>query len=125
MSPNNSHLENKIVIFTNTDNKNVSRLTDFDKELNFMLESIIPVTELCFNKNVSNYKVLGKKNIHIQIRVISASKRNTKNEVDMSGHLLFMLNIIVDQENKLLKNIQRNYCDNQRPAESSNCSSAI
>ena len=80
-------LEKGVGNFTNTDNKNVSRLTDFDNELDFMLTSIIPVTELCFNKNVSNYKVLGKKNIHIQIRVISASKRNTKNEVDMSGHL--------------------------------------
>ena len=111
-------LEKGVGNFTNTDNKNVSRLTDFDNELDFMLTSIIPVTELCFNKNVSNYIVLGMKNIHIKIRVISASKRNTKNEVDMSGHLQFMQNSIVDQENKLLKNIQRNYCDNQRNRQS-------
>lgn len=99
---------------TVTDKENVSRLVDPVNELDFMLSSVVPSDDTCFEKNVSTHVILGKQGIHIKVKSVSASKRNTQSDVDLSGHLQFIQNSAIDQENKLLKNIRHNFCDNQR-----------
>lgn len=58
--------------------------------------------------------MLGKSGIHIQVNPISASKWDTQSEINLTGHMQFMQNSVVDQENKLMRQIRHNYCENQR-----------
>ena len=99
---------------TMTDSKNISRLMDPKNELDFMLSDLVPSEESCFDKNISTHVVLGKPGIHIKVITSGTSKRNVQSEINLTGHLQFMQNSVVDQENKLVQNIRNNYCENQR-----------
>ena len=99
---------------TVTANPEISRLTDASNELDFMLSSEVPTGELCFDKNISTRTVLGKSGIHIKVNPTSASKRDAQSEINLTGHMQFLQNSVVDKENRLMQKIRHNYCENQR-----------
>ena len=98
------------------ENNEISRLSDHDKQIDFMLTVDWSGSSSCNNVNLTSHTIYNAMEMPgIKIKITpDRTKRNTQKEVDTTAHLQFIKDRITDQENLLLKNVQNKYCENLR-----------
>ena len=97
-----------------TEQKDVQRLKDSEKQLDFLVTTAPQEGDECFNATFTTHYAVGMKGIHLQIRHTVKEKRETGKQLEMTAHSQYLQDLIIDNENQIIRYMRKEHCRNQQ-----------